>query len=106
MTNKKQNKKHVYLTGAQKKEMISQFIDGYNAEELAALFSVCYKTATKVLRPTRAAMLAARKAAEAVDAMKATPKAAAITEWQAVNAMTVTKAAKESSIQFLSLIHI
>ena len=72
--NRKPNKKHVYLTGAQKKDMIGQFIDGYNAEELAARFDVSYKTAIKVLRPTRVAMLAARKAAEAVDAMKTKPK--------------------------------
>ena len=53
--NRKPNKKHVYLTGAQKKDMIGQFIDGYNAEELAARFDVSYKTAIKVLRPTRVA---------------------------------------------------
>lgn len=82
--NRKPNKKHVYLTGAQKKDMIGQFIDGYNAEELAARFDVSYKTAIKVLRPTRVAMLAARKAAEAVDAMKTKPKLVKA-DWKEVN---------------------
>ena len=87
MTIRKPNKKHVYLTGAQKKDMIGQFIDGYNAEELAARFDVSYKTAIKVLRPTRVAMLAARKAAEAVDAMKTKPKLVKA-DWKAVSPAT------------------
>jgi len=95
MNIRKPNKKHVYLTGAQKKDMIGQFIDGYNAEELAARFDVSYKTAIKVLRPTRAAMLAARKAAEAVDAMK-TKTTLVKTDWKEVNpaSMIATAPAK------------
>ena len=98
MTIRKPNKKHVYLTGAQKKDMIGQFIDGYNAEELAARFDVSYKTAIKVLRPTRVAMLAARKAAEAVDAMKTKPKLVKA-DWKEVNpaSMIATPPAKPAN---------
>ena len=59
-------KTRVYLKSHQKKEMIALFMDGYNCEQLAEKFSVCYKTALETVRPTRVLMRTANNAAKQV----------------------------------------
>jgi hypothetical protein len=59
-------KTRTYLKGHQKKEMIALFMDGYNCEQLAERFSVCYKTALETVRPTRVLMRTANNAAKQV----------------------------------------
>ena len=59
-------KTRVYLKSHQKKEMIALFMDGYNCEQLAERFSVCYKTALETVRPTMVLMRTANNAAKQV----------------------------------------
>ena len=59
-------KTRTYLKSHQKKEMIALFMDGYNCEQLADKFSVCYKTALETVRPTRVLMRTANNAAKQV----------------------------------------
>ena len=59
-------KTRTYLKSHQKKEMIALFMDGYNCEQLAEKFSVCYKTALETVRPTRVLMRTANNAAKQV----------------------------------------